>query len=237
MSALFAELDYCLTPLGALSLRRRRNLTTGEDIHEILLGDEYLMSSRFTAAETALGHLGIDACPDRPLDVVVGGLGLGYTAAAVLEHPNVASLIVVDGLSEVIDWHRQGLLPLGPGLTADARCTLAYGNFFDLAASEAGFDPGKAGRTFDAIIVDIDHSPTRLLNPANAPLYTPDGLRRLRAHLKPDGVFALWSDDAPAAEFMDILSGTFSSVSTSTVAFAGLDSAQQATNSVYLAKV
>ena len=104
MSLSFEELDFRPTAMGVLSLRRRRLPATEIDIYEIKLGDEYLMSSRFTAAEIELARLGLAALPrEKHLDVVVGGLGLGYTVVAVLENPSVRSLIVVDALSEVIE--------------------------------------------------------------------------------------------------------------------------------------
>ena len=92
MSIYFEELDFRPTPMGVLSLRRRRQLSSGLDILESKLGDEFLMSSQFTVAEIALARLGLEAVkrPDR--DGVVGGLGLGYTAQAVLENPGVRSL-------------------------------------------------------------------------------------------------------------------------------------------------
>ena len=86
MSALFEELDYQATPIGALSLRRRREPRLGVDVFEIKLGEEFLMSSLFTESEIALARLGLAGLAGRDLDVVVGGLGLGYTANAVLEH-------------------------------------------------------------------------------------------------------------------------------------------------------
>ena len=116
MSVYFEELDFRPTPMGVLCLRRRRSLTTGADIYEIKLGDEFLMSSAFTVAEIELARLGLAALERGDLDVVVGGLGLGYTAQAVLENPRVRSLVVVDALAEVIEWHEQGLLPLGKQL-------------------------------------------------------------------------------------------------------------------------
>ena len=118
MSALFEELGYQATPIGALSLRRRRDLRLGVDVFEIKLGEDYLMSSQFTASEIALARLGLAELSRRNLDVVVGGLGLGYTAAAVLEHPQVGSLLVIDALAAVIDWHRKGLVPLGAARVA-----------------------------------------------------------------------------------------------------------------------
>ncbi|MPR13400.1 spermidine synthase, partial [Microvirga sp. M8] len=99
--------------MGARSLRRRRDLRSGGDIYEIKLNDEFLMSSLFNASDIALARLGLAALTGTSFDVVVGGLGLGYTAQAVLEHAQVGSLLVVDALAEVIEWHQQGLLPLG----------------------------------------------------------------------------------------------------------------------------
>ena len=76
MSLDFEELDYRPTPIGALSLRRRRELKLGVDVFEIKLGDEFLMSSLFTASEIALARLGLAELSEHGLDVVVGGLGL-----------------------------------------------------------------------------------------------------------------------------------------------------------------
>jgi hypothetical protein len=167
MSALFEELDYRPTPMGVLSLRRRRNFVSGGDIYEIKLGDEFLMSSLFTASEIALAQLGLAALSGASLDVVVGGLGLGYTARAVLEHAQVGSLLVVDALAEVIEWHHRGLLPLGVELTSDPRCRLVLGNFFVGADSEAGFDADHPRSRYHAILVDIDHSPRNVLHPSH----------------------------------------------------------------------
>src|SRR5436853_1114711 len=152
MSLYFEELDYRPTSIGALSLRRRREVSLGLDVFEIKLGDEYLMSSLFTASEIALARLGLAELSGADLDVVVGGLGLGYTAQAVLEHRGVKSLVIVEALDAVIDWHEKGMLPLGSTLTADPRNRFVLGDFFVFAASEEGFDPDEPARRFDAIL-------------------------------------------------------------------------------------
>src|SRR6476619_1569001 len=157
MSLSFEELDFRPTPMGVLSLRRRRRPMSDVDVYEIKLGDEFLMSSQFTAAEIELARLGLAALGRADVDVVVGGLGLGYTARAVLENAGVRSLIVVDALAEVIEWHEQGLLPLGKELTGDARCRFVNGDFFAMSSSAEGFDHRSQGRRFDAVLVDIDH--------------------------------------------------------------------------------
>ena len=235
MSVYFEELDFRPTPMGVLSLRRRRSLTTGADIYEIKLGDEFLMSSAFTVAEIELARLGLAALARGDLDVVVGGLGLGYTARAVLENARVRSLIVVDALAEVIEWHAQGLLPLGQELTGDPRCRLAHGDFFALSDSAAGFDIDTPARQFDAVLVDIDHSPRKLLHPRHAGLYEPKGLARLAGHLRPGGVFALWSNDPPDQAFERDLAGAFATAKTHVVTFDNLQGDQEVSNTVYVA--
>lgn len=236
MSLYFEELDYRPTPIGALSLRRRRNLSLDVDVFEIKLGDEYLMSSLFTASEIALARLGLAKLAGAELDVVVGGLGLGYTAHAVLEHQTVKSLTVIEALDAVIDWHQSALLPLGPGLTADPRCRFVHGDFFALAASKAGFDPEQSERRFDAILVDIDHSPERLLDPRSTSFYQPDGLRRVAAHLHPGGIFGLWSDDAPDETFTRRLAGVFAEAQADAVTFYNPLQNREFTQTVYLAR-
>jgi spermidine synthase len=234
MSVYFEELDFRPTPIGVLSLRRRRQLSSGLDIFEIKLGDEFLMSSAFTVAEIELARLGLAALARADLDVVVGGLGLCFTAQAVLENPAVRSLVVVDALAEVIEWHRQGLLPLGKQLTGDPRCRFINGDFFALSHSAAGFDPHAPGRRFDAVLVDIDHSPKNLLHPRHAALYQPEGLAALAGHLNPGGVFALWSNDPPEPAFERALAGAFASSAAHVVTFENPLQHCDASNTVYV---
>jgi spermidine synthase len=236
MSLAFEELDYRPTPIGALSLRRRREPSQDIDIFEIKLGDQYLMSSQFTASEIALAQLGLAELAGAGLEVVVGGLGLGYTARAVLEHDSVASLLVVEVLDAVIGWHEDGLLPLGPTLIGDRRCRLVQGDFFAMAGSDAGFDPDVPGRRFHAILVDIDHSPDFVLDRGNAAFYEPEGLLRLAAHLYPGGVFGLWSNELPDDGFTARLGRAFASARAAPVTFHNPLQGRDFTQTVYLAR-
>jgi spermidine synthase len=237
MSALFAELAHVDTVMGELTLRRRREPRRQVDVYEVKLGDEYLMSSLFTVAEIALARLGLARLDREPLTVVVGGLGLGYTAEAVLEDPRVAELLVIETLEPVIDWHEAGLLPVSGALTGDDRCHLVVGDFFALARGEVGFDEREPGRRVDAILVDIDHSPVHTLAPAHADLYTVEGLRRLARFLAPGGVFGLWSDDAPDDGFLDLLAGMFDGARAEVVDFPNFLTGGTSSNTVYLGEV
>ena len=146
VSARFEELDWRPTPLGAISLRRRRDPQSGDDVYEVKLDDDFLMSSLFTVAEIEVARLALAELAGPGLDVAVGGLGLGYTAQTVLEHPNVRSLVVVEALGEVIEWHERGLIPVGAALTSDSRCRFVHGDFFAMVAA-SGLDPDGSGPT------------------------------------------------------------------------------------------
>jgi len=236
MSGNFQELDYQKTPLGELTLRRRRMLSLGGiEIYEVKLGDEFLMSSLFHEVEEALAHLGLGELKGESWDVVVGGLGLGYTAVAALEHEEVASLLIVDALPPVIEWHRCGLVPLGEKLTSDPRCRMVEADFFERAQSTVGFDPEQPGRKFHAVLLDIDHSPRTLLHPRNAAFYKAEGLKALAAHLRPGGVFALWSDDPPDDEFLELLGGAFATVRAHVVTFPNPLTEATSASTVYVA--
>ncbi len=233
----FQELDYRPTPMGLLTLRRRKEITLGIDIYEIKLDEDFLMSSLFTVAEVALANLGLAELSEPEVDVVVGGLGLGYTARTVLEHPKVRELLIVDTMREVIEWHQQGLLPLGEQLTSDPRCRFVHGDFFAMSASRfKGFDPENSGRRFHAILLDVDHSPRNVLHLSHAPFYESDGLRRLTSHLLPGGVFALWSNDPPDEQFHIALSEVFAYYETHVVTFSNPIQHRDEANTVYVAR-
>ena len=239
MSRRFEELAWEPTPIGEVSLRRRQDPVTGIEIFEVKLGDAYLMSSSFTVAEIALADLALERLARRETstagwDVVVGGLGLGYTAEAVLANDRVGKLIVVDALEAVISWHRQELVPLGRVLTNDPRCRLEHGDFFAMSRGQ-GFDPDSPDRRFDAVLVDIDHSPRYQLGADNADFYTVAGVRRLASRLTDGGVFGLWSNDPPDQEYLDVLGAVFAEVIAEVVAFPNPLQQRPASNTVYLA--
>ncbi|MGI8670636.1 MAG: spermidine synthase [Aridibacter sp.] len=229
------ELAYHTTDLGELTLRRRiEPRLQNREVFEVKLGDEFLMSSLFTEAEKELANFGLKELTGE-LDVVVGGLGLGYTAVAALENENVCSLLVIDKFREVIDWHKQKLVPLGRILSEDKRCELRQGDFFELANS--GFDIFNNQRKFDAVLLDIDHSPEHYLDEKNVSFYSLKGLKSLRKQLKNGGVFALWSNDPPDDEFTKHLKSVFGKASAHNIEFANPYKNSTSVNSIYVARL
>ena len=238
MTPLFEELDCQQTRLGELSLRRRHLLQLdGKEVYEVKLGDHFLMSSLFHEAETRMAELSLAMVTRPDLALVVGGLGLGYTAAAALSDPRVTSLVVVEYLAPVILWHKTGLVPLGSQLCTDPRCRIVHDDFFARSRDvQQGFDPDFSGKKVDIILLDIDHTPNRVLHRTNTRFYTPDGLNELAGHLNPGGVFALWSDDPPEKSFTELLETVFPEVHAHTVRFKNPFTGGMAENAVYAAR-
>ena len=235
----FEELDFAETRMGELILRRRCMPSLDNlEVYEVILGDAFLMSSLFTVVETALADLGLAALgPRQNIGVVVGGLGLGYTAKAALNNINVQHLIVVDALEEVIGWHQRKMVPLGKTLCDDPRCRFVHGDFFAMATDpSAGFDADEPGRRFDAILLDIDHTPSKLLDVAHSDFYTLEGLQKLVKKIKPGGVFAMWSDDPPDEKFIGLLSGVFETAEPEIVSFFNPLLERDSKSTVYVAR-
>jgi spermidine synthase len=235
MSARFEEIDRRATRMGEISLRRRLEPTLQVDVYEVKLDDDFLMSSLFTVAEVELATRGLAAVEGTGLDVVVGGLGLGYTAKAVLDDPRVRSLRVVEALGEVIEWHERHLLPLSAELTSDPRCQLINGDFFAMIAEGSGFGSASPSE-FHAVLVDIDHSPRHFLHPSHAGFYEAEGLARLVSCLAPGGVFALWSDDPPDGDFIAAVEAVFESCDSHIVTFPNFYTEGESSSTVYVAR-
>jgi spermidine synthase len=147
------------------------------------------MSSLHTASECALASLPLQQISADEARVLVGGLGLGYTAHAALQSDRVAYVEVVEFLPQVIGWMRAGLIPLADELSADARLAVTEGDIF------RRLQQPPAGEPFDAILIDVDHSPEEVLSGSSHGFYRPEGLRAPSRHMHKDGVFAIWSYD------------------------------------------
>lgn len=184
----FEVLAYEDTQLGILCLRRRRTLREPRRwVTEVTLNHEFLMSSLHTDSEEALAKLAIDRVSGEELQVLVGGLGLGYTAAAALDSQRVTRVEVVEFLPQVIDWMNADLIPLSKQLTGDTRLAVVQGDVYERLLS------APSQQRWDAILVDVDHSPDDQLSSSDHGLYSPRGIALAAKHLRPGGVLALWS--------------------------------------------
>lgn len=184
-------------------------------VTEITLDHEFLMSSYVTVSERALARLALEMHAGDSLQVLVGGLGLGYTAWEVLRSSRVARVEVVELLAPVIAWVNEGLVPLSGPLAAEPRVEILEGDVFQRLA----LPPAPARPLFDLILIDVDHSPAEPLGDArNDGFYGVEGLRTAQRHLAPGGVLGVWSY-AESTPFAQALREVFREVRIEPVTF------------------
>jgi spermidine synthase len=143
-----------------------------------------LMNGFHHESESALGHHAAQVAPSRSPRILVGGLGLGYTIAALTEALGPGGVITVAELSgSVIDWFQRYVRPMVMPM-AQANLRIVQADVMALLA---------AGDRYDVVALDVDNGPEPLVTESNAALYAPVGLAALHACLAEDGVALLWS--------------------------------------------
>ncbi|GHE07734.1 spermidine synthase [Klenkia taihuensis] len=181
------ELGRVSGPNGEVALWRRTD-DDGAVVTELVVDGVFAMDDVDTSTERALATEALARVEGADLSVLVGGLGLGWTTAAVLRSPGVAEVVVVELEDALLGWAAEGLLPGLPS-TTDPRLDLQAG---DVAAA---FLPGR----YDVVLLDVDNGPDFLVHGSNAGLYGARGLARALGALRPGGVLAIWSADPSPA--------------------------------------
>jgi len=194
-------LDRVAGVCGELALRR-----AGADF-EIIANGVFLMDTRNGESERLMVSAAADRMPAGGR-LLVGGLGVGFSLRAALDHPRVGEVVVVERERAVIDWNRGPLRARHGDALSDprARCVEA-----DLLA----WLPA-AGESFDGICLDIDNGPEWTVTDGNAALYGAPGLDMVAGALSPGGVLAVWSASASRA-FAARLAERFADVETLSV--------------------
>ena len=162
------------TPAGEIVLRRR------DDVLELVVNGVFAMDSAEVTSELALA----DAAGTPPGRVLVGGLGLGYTAARLLD-ASAEKVRVVELAGPLVAWAREGVTEQLGRLAADPRVELITG---DIAEQVDG--------TWDAILLDVDNGPSFLIHDHNRRVYAEDFLRTCLRSLDPGGRLVVWCEEA-----------------------------------------
>jgi len=194
----YAEVARAETERGELVLRRR-SAENAADVLELRVNGVFVMDTLETSSEIELASQALALVAD-PRDVVIGGLGLGFTLQRVLADPRVEKVTVVEVEEPLIGWLRDGTVPHGPAVLADRRVRLVNADIVMAIA--------EARSTYDLVLLDVDNGPGQLVHAGNATVYEPDFLTRCRDLLSPGGVLVIWSADA-SPELLDRLRAAF----------------------------
>ena len=188
MAQPWKTIDTISTDEGILELRQR-----GERDFLITIGPQILMNSLSNRSEVVLGQLGCGHLKDTSnAQVLVGGLGMGFTLRAVLDSlPGSAAVVVAELNRTVLEWCRGPLAVLTGNAVSDPRVTVEIG---DVArrirmTAETGGEP-----RFDAIVLDLYRGPHAKTDQRDDPLYGSRAIENMRAALKPCGVVAVWGE-------------------------------------------
>lgn len=161
----------------------------------ILVERKVLMLSRLHHSEDMLAPLGCTHAKtlERPR-VLIGGLGMGYTLRATLDElPPKAEVVVAELMPAVLAWNQTYIAHLAGRPLDDKRARVELGDIAVLIQ--------KSTAAFDAMLLDVDNSPSAFTLPENGWLYRDDGLQVMKRALRPGGTLAVWSaDEDPAFE-------------------------------------
>ncbi|MDO9455942.1 hypothetical protein [Nocardioides sp.] len=192
---------------GELVLRERR---PGPDdpegtptALELRANGVFVMDTVEVATERALATAALAAVAS-PRAVVVGGLGLGYTMHEVLADTRVEVCAVVEVEEALVGWMRDGTVPHGPALLADARVKVVVADVA-VAVAEA------RAASYDLVLLDVDNGPGYLVHDANAALYARPFLEAVRTVLRPGGAVVVWSA-SEAPELATVMDGVYDAV-------------------------
>jgi len=194
----YVEIARAESERGEVVLRERRpDAEGGGDVAapviELRANGVFVMDSAETTSEVALATAALELVAE-PRDVLVAGLGLGFTLQAVLADSRVERCSVVEIEPALVDWMRDGTVPHGPTLLADDRANVVVADV-SLALAEA------REASYDLLLLDVDNGPGYLVHDGNAALYEEPFLRLTRRVLRAEGALAIWSaDQAPSLE-------------------------------------
>jgi len=183
---------------GEVVLRRRIE-DRAADALELRVNGVFVMDTRETGSELELAAAALDLVED-PRDVVVAGLGLGFTTQRVLADKRVERVVVVEIEDALIGWMRDGTIPHGPALLADKRV--------HVVAADIVMAVAEATSTYDLVLLDVDNGPGQLVHGANAQLYEPHFVASTRRLLNRGGAVVVWSAN-PARELRETMEQVF----------------------------
>ena len=154
---------------------------------ELRVNGVFVMDTHETSTERQLAAAAL-AQVERPLSVIIGGLGLGFTLHEVLADHAVERVVVVEIEDALVRWMRDGTIPHGPALLADERLHVVVA---DIRTAMKEATPSA----YDLVLLDVDNGPGYLVYQDNASVYERTFIAEVAKALRPGGALLVWSSD------------------------------------------
>lgn len=184
----YTEVARAESPRGEIVLRERRDPGAGPNapvVLELRVNGVFVMDTFETSSEKGLATAALKQV-ESPRNVVIGGLGLGFTLHEVLADQRVEKLVVVEVEDALVQWMRDGTVPHGPSYLADERVTVMTA---DIRIAMAEATPAA----YDLVLLDVDNGPGFLVYDDNEAIYQREFLQQVKGALRPGGALVIWS--------------------------------------------
>ena len=184
----YTEVARAESPRGEIVLRERRDPDAGSSspvVLELRVNGVFVMDTFETSSEKGLATASLKQV-ENPRNVVIGGLGLGFTMHEVLADKRVEKLVVVEIEDALVQWMREGTVPHGPSYLADERVSVMTA---DIRTAMAEATPAA----YDLVLLDVDNGPGFLVYDENEEIYQREFLGQVKEALRPGGALVIWS--------------------------------------------
>lgn len=169
---------------GELQLWEVQNAEKKE--YELIINGIFIMASYNNLSSELLIRDSMKVLTESDhVEVLIGGLGMGFTVKEACAHQNVASIDVIELLPTVVQWNKTYLTSCNQGCLEDERVHIIVDDFYNYVQ--------KTQKKYDIVSMDIDNGPMMLVKPSNCKVYQNPFFTKIKKVLKPGGVFALWS--------------------------------------------
>ncbi len=171
---------------GGSRLQLFEHVVEGKRELEVVMNGVFIMASYNRVSSEMLTRTALERMRNREdVRVLIGGFGMGFCAGEACRYANVSRVDIVELEPTILAWNRRFFHERNQDCLSDERVHVIVDDFHDYVC--------KTDNTYDAVAMDIDNGPALLVREGNRRVYSAGFFARVKAHLRPSGIFVIWS--------------------------------------------